>query len=51
MIVVVDLAGQPRFFVRAAVGLAISKAMGLAISEAILTKTNITIGFSGLSLW
>ena len=41
--VVIDLVGQPRFFVGAAIG--------LAISGAILTGMDIAIGFSGLSLW
>ena len=45
------LASQPRFFVRTAVGLAINGMMGLAIGEAILTGTNVAIGFFGLFLW
>ena len=51
MIVVVDLAGQPHFFVGAAVGLGISGAVGLAIDGAVLTGTDVAVGFSGLSLW
>ena len=46
----VVLAGQPRFFVKAAVGLGIGGAVGLAINRAILTGTDIAISFSGLSL-
>ena len=46
----VVLAGQSYFFVRAAVGLAISGVVGLAIGGAVLTGTDVTIGFSGLSL-
>ena len=56
---VVVLTSWPRFFVRAAVGLAIGKAVGLAIGgavslaigEAVLTGIDVTVGFSGLSLW
>ena len=47
---VVDLVGQPRFFIGAAVGLGIGRAMGLAISKAISTETDVAVGFSGLSL-
>ena len=50
MVVVVDLTGQSRFFVGAAVGLGISKAVGLAIGGAVLTKTDVVVGFSRLSL-
>ena len=46
-----DLAGQPRFFVGAAVGLVIGGAVGLAIGGAVLTGTDVAVGFSGLSLW
>ena len=49
--VVVDLADRPRFFVEAAVGLAISEVVGLAIDKAILIGTDVAIGFFGLSLW
>ena len=48
--VVVDLADWPHFFDEAAVGFAIGRAIGLAISGAVLTGTNIAIGFSRLSL-
>ena len=52
---VVVLADWPRFrFIgMSVVGLAIglSKAEGLAISGAILTEADITVSFSGLSLW
>ena len=51
MVMMMDLAGQPRFFVGAAVGLGISRAMGLAINGAVLTGTDIAVGFSRLSLW
>ena len=44
---VVDLAGWPRFFVGAAMGLAI----GLAINGAILTGADVAVGFSELFLW
>ena len=46
----VDLAGQACFFVGAAMGLAISGAVDLAINRAILTETNITVSFFGLFL-
>ena len=48
---VIVLAGWPRFFVGAAIGLAIGGAVGLAISGAILTGTDVDIGFSELFLW
>ena len=48
---VVVLASQPRFFIGAAVGLAIGGAMGLAIGRAVLTETDVAVGFSELSLW
>ena len=48
---VVDLAGQLRFFVGAAVGLGIGRAVGLAVGGAVLIGTNIAVGFFGLSLW
>ena len=38
-------ASWPRFFDQAVVGLAISGTVGLAIGRAILTKTNIAVGF------
>ena len=47
----VDLAGQPRFFVGVAVGLGIGGAVGLAVDRAVSTGTNVAVGFSGLSLW
>ena len=50
MIVVVDLAGQPHFFIRAAVSLDINGVVSLAIIRAVLIRTNIAIGFFGLSL-
>ena len=50
MMVVVDLADRPRFFVGATMGLAINEAVGLAIGKAILTGRNIAVGFSRLSL-
>ena len=43
----VDLAGQPCFFVRAVVGLGIGKTVGLAIDGAILMGTDIAVGFLG----
>ena len=48
---VVVLASRLRFFVGAAVGLTIGGVVGLANGGAILTKTDIAVGFSGLSLW
>ena len=50
-LVVVVLACRPRFFVGAAMGLAISEAMGLAIGGAVSMGTDVAVGFSGLSLW
>ena len=50
MVVVVDLAGQPHFFVGAAVGLVIGGVVDLAIGEVVKTKTDIAVGFFGLSL-
>ena len=46
----INLAGRPHFFVRAAMGLGIEKAVNLAIGKAILTETDITISFSELFL-
>ena len=43
MVVVVDLAGRSHFFVGAAVGLAIGRAVSI--------ETDVAVGFSGLSLW
>ena len=51
MVVVVVLAGWPRFFIGAAMGLTIGGAMGLAIGGAVLMGTNVAVGFSRLSLW
>ena len=42
--------GQPYFFIGAAVGLDIDEIMSIAISAAILTGTDIAIGFLRLSL-
>ena len=47
---VVNLEGQPRFFVGAAMGLAIGGVVGLAIDSAVLTEMDIAISFSRLSL-
>ena len=47
----VVLASRPHFFVGAAVGLVIGRTMDLAIGGAVLTGTDIAVGFSGLSLW
>ena len=52
----VEPASRPCFFVRAALGPAgwpcfVSAFVGLAISGAVLTEKEITVGFSGLSLW
>ena len=44
----VDLTGQSCFFVKAAIDLAISEAVGLAINATISTRTDIAIGFSEL---
>ena len=51
IIVVIDLASQSHFFIGAAMGLDISKTMGLTIDGAVSTKTDITIGFFELFLW
>ena len=48
---VVDLAGRPRFFIRAVIGLGISRVVGLAIGGAVLIGTDVAIGFSELFLW
>ena len=50
MIVVVNLAGQPRFFVGVTIGLGIGGAVGLVIGGAVSTGTDVAVGFSGLSL-
>ena len=50
IIVVVDLADWLRFFIGAVVSLGIDKAVNLAIGRAISMKTNIAVGFFGLSL-
>ena len=47
---IVNLVSQPHFFIRAAIGLVIIKMIGLAISRAILTGTDVAIGFSKLFL-
>ena len=48
---VVDLASQPHFFIRAAMSLVIGRAKGLAINGAVLTRMAIAISFFRLSLW
>ena len=45
-----DLAGQLYFFIKTVVSLDISEAIDLAIDRAVLSRTDITIGFSGLFL-
>ena len=45
-----NLASQLYFFIRAAMGLDISRVIGLAISKAVLIRTNVAIDFSGLFL-
>ena len=47
---VIDLAGLPRFFIGAAMGLSIGKVMNLAIGRAVSTGTDVAIGFSRLFL-
>ena len=47
----VDLAGQSCFFVRATMDLAFGRAVNLAISGVVSTEIDIAIGFSGLFLW
>ena len=47
----VVLASRPRFFVGAAVGLAIGRVVGLAVDGVVLIETNVAISFFGLSLW
>ena len=58
--VVMDPIGWPRFFVWAVMDLAsrpcflavgLGGADGLAIGGAVLTGSDIAVGFSGLSLW
>ena len=51
MVVMVDLVNRPHFFIKAVMGLDISKVVCLAISRVVLMETNIAIGFFGLSLW
>ena len=46
----IDLASQPRFFVKAVVGLVIGRAVGLAIGGAILIRMDIAVGFFELFL-
>ena len=48
---VMDLVGQPRFFIGAAMSLVIDGMVGLAIGGAVSTGTDVAVGFSGLSLW
>ena len=50
MVVIVDLVGQPHFFVEAAISFAIGGIMGLAIDRAVSTEMDVTISFFGLSL-
>ena len=50
MIVVMDLAGQPRFYVGAAMGLDIDRIVGLAINKVVSTEMDVVIGFFELSL-
>ena len=50
MIVVVDLASRSHFFVGAAMDLNIDGTMGLAIDKTVLIETDVTVGFSELSL-
>ena len=47
---VVDLADRPRFYIEGALSLGINRAIGLVIGGAVSTRTDIAIGFSGLSL-
>ena len=47
----VDLVDQPRFFVGAVMDLGIGRVMGLTIGGAASMETDITVSFSGLSLW
>ena len=47
---VVDLANQPDFFVRAVISLDIGRIVGLAISGAISIETDIVVGFFELFL-
>ena len=54
VMVVVNLAGQPHFFVETVVGwtigLAISETVGLAIDGATSTRTDVTVGIFALFL-
>ena len=47
----VSLAGWPRFFDGVVVSLVIDGVVGLAIGGAVLTGIDVTVSFSGLSLW
>ena len=51
LIIVVDLASQPCFFVEAAVGLAICGVVDLAIGKTISMETDVAVSFFRLSLW
>ena len=67
MVVVMNLASRPRFFIGAAMGLVVrprfyligmfivgvglGRADGLAIVKAISMGANVDVGFSGLFLW
>ena len=50
MIIVIDLANQPCFFVRAIMSLDIGRMIGLAINRAISIGMNIAISFFKLFL-
>ena len=47
----VDEAGRPRFFVKAAIGLGIDGVIDIAIGGAVSTGIDIAVGFSRLSMW
>ena len=47
----IDLASQSHFFIRATVGLGIGGTVDLVINEAVLTGTNAVVDFFGLFFW
>ena len=51
MVVMIDLADWPHFFIGGVVGFAIGGAVGLAIDGAISMEIDIAVGFFELSLW
>ena len=50
MVVVVDLASRPHFFIGVAMGLGIGRTVDLAIGKDVSTETDVIVGFFGLFL-